>query len=151
MNNTSSNFGDKVVCTRPPHVSVNIQILISDTQQKVLTIEFGRIRNNEIPDWTNKRSLRLSLGEVSLICAVCLKYLPKGAVGFRQSKLSVTAVNKEDKLWLTLFHDGEKQQFLGLTHAETYELYQLFLQVLSQNKPDSNSVLTELAAFYKQP
>jgi hypothetical protein len=54
-------------------------------------------------------------------------------------------------LWLTLFHDGEKQQFLGLTHAETYELYQLFLQVLSQNKPDSNSLLTELAAFYKQP
>lgn len=149
MNNKQSSFGDKVVCTRPPHVSVNMQILISDTHKKVLTIEFGEVKDNDIPDWTNKRSLRLSLGEVSLLCAVCLKYLPKGAVGFRQSKLSISAVNEEDKLWLTLFHNGEKQQYLGLTIAEKYELYLLCIQVLTQDNKDSATVLNELAIFYK--
>lgn len=149
MNNNQSSFGDKVVCTRPPHVSVNIQILLTDAQKKVLTIEFGGIKEADIPDWTNKRSLRLSLGEVSLLCAVCLKYLPKGAVGFRQTKLSISAVNEEDKMWLTLYHDGVKQQYLGLTHAEKYEVYQLCLQTLTHDNKDSATVLNELAMFYK--
>jgi|GEM_PF-6959730 hypothetical protein len=149
MNNNQSSFGDKVVCTRPPHVSVNIQILITDSNTKVLTIEFGAVKKGDIPDWSQKRSLRLSLGEVSVICAVCLKYLPKGAVGFRQSKLSISAINKDDKLWLTLYHDNEKQQYLGLTHAETYELYLLCLQILCQDNKSSETVLNELASFYK--
>jgi hypothetical protein len=144
-----NNFGNKVVCIRPPHISLNIQVLLAN-EKKILTIEFGAVTDKQVPDWTNKRSLRLSVGEVSLLCAVCLKYLDSGAVGFRESKLSVTAVNKDDKLWLTLFHDGMKQQFIGLTKAETYEVFQLCLEVLTQSNHDRKTALNEIRVFYQE-
>ena len=150
MNNStieSNTFGERLICKRPPTIAMCVQVIHPNNQSKRLSVEFGGWDDNQ-PNWTDKKSLRLNIGETSLLLACILGYMPECRAGYRESGLFLNVDRKSKPLKLSMYEGSTQVGYINPTASEQFQIYQLGLQVMKRDGMSSKDVLDEFKFYF---
>lgn len=150
-NSAKPTFGNKLICKRPTVLAMSVQVINvakgNEMAKLELNIDFGDMPKN-IPDFTNKKTVRLNKGEVALLIGFALGYISKVGVGHRESGLWLSFNLKDGQHFINLFKNKDKLHYLELQMAERYQIFQLCLECLMNNDKSSADVLNEVKTFF---
>ena len=144
-------LGNKVNCKRPGTLLLCVQVTNVDNGKgmfkKELNLDFVEM-TDKIPDYKNKKTLRLNKGEIAHLIGCVLGYIEKAGAGYRESGLSVMFVTKDKERYITLYDKGTKQNYIKLQSSEMFQIYQLCLECLKDEGQSTQDVIYEIKAFF---
>lgn len=148
-----SQFGDKVLISRPNKVKVCFQQCMDASGQKqAMNVDMALTTQR---DWSGKTTFQLTVDEMSFLAAFFLQREHELNFSFHGNNHNkALLVNRKIKngneyLFFGIFEGGETKHYINLTKFEGFRVFQLVMSALMQHyQMDQSTLLTLLKEYY---